>query len=97
MITNSAKKAKNLKKLLEIIAYASIIIDICISVVTLISLKIGREYTAGIISLLGYVLTGIVISTIVSIAISTLSRCYGLSGKLMPINRAPGRIGILWT
>jgi len=80
---NSIKKVKKLKKLLENIAYASLIVDICISIVTLASLNLGRDYTTSVIFLLNYVLTTIVIvSLVVFVAIFMLSHYDKIAEKL---------------
>jgi uncharacterized membrane protein len=59
---NSIKNVRRAKKLLEKIAYASLIIDILISLTTLISLNIGNfQAVTNEIQLLSYALTVIVI------------------------------------
>ncbi len=54
-----------LKKALGRTAFASLIADIAISAVTVISLKTGQAYTIGIIFILNYILTAIVVVALV--------------------------------
>ncbi len=71
---NSIKRVERLKRWLGRIAYASLVVDICISIATLVSLNIGRNSTVGFIFILNYVLTAIVILSItVFVAILLLS------------------------
>jgi hypothetical protein len=63
-----------LKKALERMAFVSLIADIAISTVTLISLRIGQSYTVGILFVINYILTIIVaISLILIFSIAILS------------------------
>ncbi len=79
----SVKRVQKLKKLLERIAFASLFVDICVSVVTLISLNVGRAYTVGILFILSYILTIIVIlSLVVFAAILLVSHYDKLINKL---------------
>jgi len=71
---NSIKRIERLKKIFERIAYMSLIVDIAIAIVTLISLNYSRTSLTGVIFLLNYVLTAIVIISIsVFVAILLLS------------------------
>jgi uncharacterized protein HemY len=75
MSYESVKRVRRLKKLLERIALVSLFFDTCISIATLISLNVGRQYTTGAIYILNYILTAIVIlSVIVFAAILLFSR-----------------------
>lgn len=67
-------KVKRLKKALSIMAFISLIADIAISTVTLISLRIGESYTISILFVINYILTVIVaISLILIFCIAILS------------------------
>lgn len=61
-------RIKKLKKALERTAFASLIADICISAITLISLKVGKSYTVGILFVFNYILTVIVAVSLVLMA-----------------------------
>lgn len=65
---NSNIKMKKLRKALERTAFASLIADICISIITLISLKVGKSYTVGILFLFNYILTVIVAVSLILMA-----------------------------
>lgn len=55
-------------------AFISLIADIAISFVTLLSLKIGQSYTVGTLFVINYILTGIVaISLVLIFSIAILS------------------------
>jgi formate hydrogenlyase subunit 3/multisubunit Na+/H+ antiporter MnhD subunit len=56
-----ARTISKLKDALAKTAFASLIADICISTLTLLSLKIGKSYTLSILFFVNYILTGIVI------------------------------------
>lgn len=71
---NSIKRIERLKKIFERVAYASLIVDIAIAIVTLISLNASRTNLTTVIFLLNYVLTAIVlISVSVFVAILLFS------------------------
>ncbi|HIH50653.1 MAG: hypothetical protein ABSE71_04590 [Candidatus Micrarchaeaceae archaeon] len=73
-------KIKRLKKALEKTAFASLIADIGISAITLISLKIGTSYTIGILFVINYILAVIVAVSLVLMAyIAILSHGHKLS------------------
>jgi uncharacterized protein HemY len=75
MSSESMRRVRRLKKLLERIALVSLFLDTCISIATLISLNVGRQYTTSAIYILNYILTAIVIlSVIVFAAILLFSR-----------------------
>ena len=65
---------KKLKRWLEILAFLSLIADTAISILTFISLKFGEKYTLKILFLVNYVLSGIVVASLV---------CFILLGVLM--------------
>jgi hypothetical protein len=78
------ERVKRLKKWLERIAFASLFVDICISIVTLVSINLGRAYTTSVIYLLNYVLTAIVaLSITVFAAIFMLSHYDGILDTLL--------------
>ena len=58
-------KIRRLNKALEKVAFASLIADMCIAAVTVASLKVGVQATVGIVFILNYILTAIVIFAIV--------------------------------
>ena len=69
-----------LKKALERTAFASLIADICITAITLISLKVGKSYTIGILFIFNYVLAIIVsVSLILMAYIAILSHGHKIS------------------
>jgi formate hydrogenlyase subunit 3/multisubunit Na+/H+ antiporter MnhD subunit len=69
-----------LKKALERTAFASLIADICITAITLISLEIGKSYTIGILFIFNYILTIIVaVSLILMAYIAILSHSHRIS------------------
>lgn len=65
-------KIKRLKKALERTAFASLIADICITAITLVSLKVGKSYTIGILFIFNYILTVIVAVSLILMAYITL-------------------------
>jgi|GEM_PF-1240996 hypothetical protein len=74
---------RKLKKALERMAFISLIADIAISIVTLISLKVGQSYTVGILFVINYLLTIIVIISLILIfSIAILSQHEKLSKVL---------------
>lgn len=79
------ERIARLKRLFERIAFASLFVDICISVVTLISINYrGVVYTMDAIYLLNYVLTAVVIlSIIVFAAIFMLSHYDRITNALL--------------
>ncbi len=63
------ERTARLKRALEKIAFASLFVDICISIITLISINYGRVvYTVDAIYLLDYVLTAIVVLSVIVFA-----------------------------
>lgn len=73
-------KIGKLKKALERTAFASLIADICISAITLISLKVGKSYTIGILFIFNYILAVIVaVSLILMAYILLLSHTHKIS------------------
>ena len=59
------RRSRKLRKLLEKIAFASLIVDVAIAVVTLISINFSEIPTTEVIAFLNYVLTIIVIVTVI--------------------------------
>ncbi len=59
---------KRLRGLLDKVAFVSLIADICISTITLLSIDIGRARTVDILFLFNYALTAIVVVSIVLMA-----------------------------
>ncbi len=62
----SLRRVEKLKKTLEILAFASLFFDACVSIVTLLSLQVGRSSTTGILYVLGYALTAIVALSVIA-------------------------------
>lgn len=54
------KRVQQLKKTLERVAFASLMVDIAISITTLASLWLGQRVTVGILFIINYILTIIV-------------------------------------
>ena len=59
---------KRLERALTLTAYASLVADIAISAVTVISLRVGQQYTIGAIFVLNYILTCIVVVALLVMA-----------------------------
>ena len=69
MHMSRVERTARLKRVLEKIAFASLFVDICISIITLISINYGRVvYTVDAIYLLDYVLTAIVVLSVIVFA-----------------------------
>ena len=76
---------KNLKRWLEILAFLSLIADTAISILTFISLKFGEKYTLNVLFLVNYILSGIVVASLVCFILLGIFMHYGKLLKL--INR----------
>ncbi len=88
MSFESVKRVARLKRLLERIALVSLFLDTCISIATLISLNVGRQYTTGAIYVLNYILTAIVVlSIIVFAAILLFSHYDKIMNRITPRKR----------
>jgi hypothetical protein len=61
-------RIKKLKWMLEKTAFASLIADICISAITLVTLKVGAKYTVGVLFIVNYILTAIVVIALILMA-----------------------------
>lgn len=61
-------RIRRLKKALERTAFASLIADICISTITLVSLEVGTSYTIGVLFIVNYILAVIVAVSLVLMA-----------------------------
>lgn len=68
MSWQQVERVRRLKKRLEQIALLSLVVDIAISATTVASLAMGQAYTVGIIFILNYVLTIVVIVSLALIA-----------------------------
>jgi len=62
--------------MLEKTAFASLIADICISVITVVTLKVGAKYTVGILFVVNYILTAIVVIALVLMAYIAMLQHY---------------------
>lgn len=87
MYKRQTDRIKRLNKALERTAFASLIADICISAVTVISLKIGEKYTIGIIFILNYILTAIVVIALILMALIAIFSHYGKFSRIMSVFR----------
>ncbi len=64
MSKKTKKHIKRLKHSLQILAFLSLIADTAISILTFISLEIGKKYVIDMLFMVNYVLSGIVIASV---------------------------------
>ncbi len=60
-------RIKRLKRTLERVALLSLVVDIAISATTVTSLFVGQSYTVGVIFILNYILTIVVVISLILI------------------------------
>lgn len=78
-------RIKKLKKALEITAFASLIADICISLLTLTSLYVGKSKIVGILFVFNYILVVIVVASLILIAGILISSHYHKLSKIISL------------
>jgi len=89
-IANSNKRQsriQKLKKALGVTAFVSLIADICISAITLISLKVDKSLLIGILFVFNYILTAIVIIALIFMLLILIISHYHRLSKIISLFR----------